>query len=159
MSSSSNIPGIANQVASSTELPKLEDSKLFVERLEKLLKDFSSVINTKEGGLITLQELFAFKTVFTTDDPQIFRNVYRKSFDLVDLNGGNIASGATVNFAHGITDITDSILVYVSCVSTDPEYFTAVYPDVFLDNTNINFTNPHGSAVSSAIAVCEYTKN
>ena len=64
-----------------------------------------------------------------------------------------------VAFAHGITNLTDAILIYVSCVTTDPEYFTAVYPDVYLDATNINFTNPHASAVSSAIAVCEYTKN
>jgi len=158
MSSASNVPGIANQLISSTELPGLEDGTLFTERLEKLLKDVASVMNTKEGGLYTLQELIAFKTVFTIDDPQNFRNVYRKAFDLVDLNGGNIASSATVNFPHGITELGDSIMIYASCVTTDPEYFTVVYPDVWLDGTNVNFTNPHASAVSSCIAVAEITK-
>ena len=159
MSSASNVPGIANQLISSTELPELQDEKLFVERLEKLLKDVSSIMNTKQGGLFTLQEILAFKQIFTITDPQNFRNVYRKSFDLVDLNGGNIAGGATVNFAHGITDLMDSVLIYVSCVTTNPEYFTSVYPYIWLDATNINFTNPHASAVTSAIAICEYTKN
>ena len=148
----------ANQALESFNLPPMEKSKLFEDRLEEYLKKISTIVNTKEGGLYTLNEIVTFKQFYKVDDPQSFRNVYRKSFDLVNLNGGNIASGATVNFAHGITNISDAIMVYVSCVSTAPEYFTAVYADAWADGTNINFTNPSGSAVSSAIAVMEYTK-
>ena len=150
---------LANQLITSTNLPSVEEKELFENRLEEILRVVASVMNTKEGGLYNLDEKFCFKQVFTTSDPQTFRNVYRKSFDLVDLNGGNIAGGATVSFAHDIATIQDAIMIYVSCVTTDPEYFTAVYPDVFLDATNINFTNPHASAVSSAIAVAEFTKD
>lgn len=148
----------ANQFLASINLPGVDEGKFFDDRLEELLKKMSSILNTKEGALYNPAEVITFKQYFKTDDPQSYRNVYRKTYDLVDLNGGNIASGATVNFAHGISNLTDAVLIYVSCVTTDPEYFTAVYPDVWLDGTNINFTNPHGSSVTSAIAVCEYTK-
>lgn len=159
MAFSSDPAGVSNQVVSTINLPLVDQKDLFDERLESKLKEIANIVNTKAGGVYSLSEVLAFKTIFTVDDPQTFRNVYRKSFDLIDLNGGNIAGGATVNFAHAITNIGDSIIIYVSCVTTDPEYFTAVYPDVFLDATNINFTNPHASAVSSAIAICEYTKS
>lgn len=159
MSSTSNVPGVANQVIGTINLPKVDQPDLFDERLEKTLKDIAAAVNTKGGGLYSLNEILAFKTIFTTGNPQEFRNVYRKSFDLVDYNGGNIASAGTVNMPHGITNIVDTIMLYVSCVTTDPEYFTAVYPDAWADGTNINFTNPHASAVSSAIAVFEYTKS
>ncbi len=150
---------LANQVVTTPNLPSVDEKKLFENRLEDILRIMAQVINTKEGGLYDLSEKLCFKQVFTINDPQRFRNVYRKSFDLVDLNGGNIAGGATVAFAHNIPTIQDAIMIYVSCVTTDPEYFTAVYPDVVLDATNINFTNPHASAVSSAIAVAEFTKD
>lgn len=158
MSFSSDSAGVSNQILGTINLPEVDNKELFEDRLEELLKRMAEIINTKEGGLYTINEVLAFKQVFKTDDPLSFRNVYRKSFDLVDLNGGNIASGVTVNFPHGITNISDAFLVYVSCVSTAPEYFTAVYSDVYLDATDIYFTNPSGSAVSSAIAVAEYTK-
>ncbi len=159
MGFSSEGSSLANQVITTANLPSLDDKLLFENRLENILRKIANVVNTKEGGLYNLSETFCFKQIFTTNDPQRFRNVYRKSFDLVDLNGGNIAGAATVAFAHNITDIQDAIMIYVSCVTTDPEYFTAVYSDVFLDAVNINFTNPHASAVSSAIAVAEFTKD
>ena len=149
---------LANQAITTINLPSLSDADLFEDRLEELLRSLSTITNTKEAGNYNISEILTFKQYFIANNPQKRRNVYRKSFDLVDLNGGNIAAAATVTFAHGITNLTDSVLIYVSCVTTDPEYFTAVYPDIHLDATNINFTNPHASAVSSAPAVCEYTK-
>lgn len=156
----SNDPaGVSNQVITSFNLPSMEDQKLFEERLEDYLRKMADAVNTKDGGIYSFSEFLGFKKLPTTNDPQAFRNVYRKFFDLVDLNGGNIASGATVNFAHGITSLTEPVMVWASCVTTDPEYFTVVYPDVRLTATNVSFTNPHASAVTSAKAYAEYTKN
>ena len=158
MSFSSDSSSNSNQVIGTFNLPNVKEGDLFEDRLESFIRYMRSVINTKEGGLYNAVEVLAFKQIFTTGNPQKFRNVYRKTFDLVDLNGGNIAGGATVVSAHNIDDLADSIFVYASCVTTDPEYFTVVYPDVHLDATNINFTNPHGSAITKAYAICEYTK-
>lgn len=149
---------LANQASTTINLPPVSDGELFEDRLEQLLIDLSTITNTKEAGNYNIAEILTFKQYFITGNPQKRRNVYRKCFDLVNLNGGNIAASATVAFAHGISNLTDAVLIYVSCVTTDPEYFTMVYPDIHLDGTNINFTNSHASAVTSALAVCEYTK-
>lgn len=159
MAFSSDQPSLVNQLVTSVDLPTIDDKKLFENRLDDILRNISNVINTKEGALYSLAEFLCFKQIFTTNNPQTYRNTYRICYDMVNLNSGNIAGGATVAFAHNIANIQDSIMIYISCVSTDPEYFTAVYPDVFLDATNINFINPHASAVSSAIAICEFTKD
>lgn len=148
----------ANQAITTINLPSVKDQVLFEDRLEELLRTMSTILNTKEGGLHDLKELITFKQFFTINNPQKFRNVYRTCYDLVDLNGGNITSGATVSFAHNISNLEDAILIYISCVTTTSEYFTAVYPDIFLTATNISFTNPHAAAVSSAIAVADYTR-
>lgn len=157
MSFSSETAG-SNQLIESVNLPSLEDKSLFEDRLEDLLRKMSTVINTKEGGVYDLTEKVTFKRYFTTGDPLNFINVYRTCFDLINLNGGNIAGGASFSTAHNISNLDDAILIYVSCVTTTNEYFTAVYPDVYLTATTIEFTNPNAAAVSSAIVVAEYTK-
>ena len=156
MSSSDNAL-VTNQLPVSIDFPREEDQ--FYPMLTDLYKRIAYSTNSKENALYYLQETATFKQYFTVDNPQKTRNVYRFTYDLVDLNGGNIAGGATVAFPHGITGISDTAIIYCGCVSTDPLYFSVMYPNVYLDSVNINFTNPLGTALTKANAVCEYLKN
>lgn len=157
MSFSNNNPLLVNQLPLSVDFPK-EQTK-FLEILTELYKRIAQTVNTKEGGLYSLQEQFNSQQYFTSGNPQTFRNVYRKTFDVVNLNGGNIAAGATVSFPHNIAGIQSATLIYATCTSTTPQYFTVVYPNATMDATNINFTNPTATPLTSVYFVAEYLKN
>lgn len=119
----------------------------------------STTVNGKTGGLHSLVELANSNQFFNQANTQSFRNVYRKCFDMVNLNGGNIAGGATVTFPHNINGLKFSALIYASCTSVTPEYFTVVYPNAKLSSTNVTFTNPlPATAISSCYVVAEYLK-
>jgi hypothetical protein len=158
MSSSSDPSLQVNQLPISIDFPK--DEERFLDTLSLWAKRVGNAVNTKEGSLYSLQEFFNFKQYYTVGDPQTFRNVYRKCFDLVDLNGGNIPAGGTVSFPHGITGLFEGTMIYAGCTSTTPTYFSVMgQPTIYLDSVNINFTNPIGVPLKSVIAVCEYLKN
>lgn len=159
MSFSSDPALLVNQLPISVEMPK--DFEQFREIMSELYKRIANSTNTKEGALYSLQEFSNFKQYYTTTNTGVFRNVYRKVFDLVNLNGGNIGAGATVAFAHGITGLSETALIYAGCTSATPTYFSVMGPtDVWLDAVNINFTNPLGAvALTKVSAVCEYLKN
>ena len=158
MSFTSDIPLQVNQLSLSIDFPK--DFDKFLEVMALTYKKMVQVINTKEGGLYSLQELYNSNQYFTLGNPQRFRNVYRKTFDLVALNGGNIAGGAVVAFPHNITGLSSATLIYASCTSVTPQYFTVVYPNAFMDAVNINFINPlPATALSAAYFIAEYLKS
>ena len=158
----SNDPSLlVNQLPTTFELPR-EPERLH-ETLDLWIKRISNSVNSKEGGLFSLQEFFDFKQFFTAGNPNVFRNDYRKTFDITGLNGGNIAGGATVNFPHGIVGMTQGTLIYASCTTTTGVTFTVTYPYFTVDiatGGNINFTNPlPATALSTVIGVAEYLKN
>lgn len=158
MSFSSDPGLLANQLPISNDIPK--EWEKFQEFIELWIKRNTSAVNSKEGGLYSLNEILSFKQYYTINNPNVFRNVYRKSFDFVALNGGNIAVGAALSFAHGITGLYQSGLVYAQCTSVTPTYFSVMgQAQVWLDATNVHFTNSSGSILSSAIVVAEYLKN
>lgn len=158
MGFSSDPAGVSNQVERTVQLPDIAEPGLFRDRLEDMLQKNANTINSKTGGLYTLNEILSFQQRYTTTDPQKFQSAYRKSFDLVNLNGGNIAGGATVNFPHGISNLGDPVMIYASVRTTTGKRFTVVYNNVSLDNTNINFTNPDANPAQAVMAVCEYLK-
>lgn len=148
---------MSNQLPVSQEFPKVNEA--FDQTFSVHMKRISDSVNTKEGALYLLNEIANFKQYFTQGNPQVNRAAYRKTFDLVNLNGGNIAPGAMAPVAHGISGISSAALIYVGCTNTTPNYFTVVYPNIYLDNTNIYFTNPSAAPLTQAYAVCEYLKN
>lgn len=159
MAFSSDLPLQSNQVSISLEVPKPSDPN-FEKIMSLYMKRTADAINTKEGALYLLQELATFKQFYTTTNPQLNRNVYRRTFDLVNLNGGNIAGGATITFPHGIVGILESALIYASCTSTATQLFTVVFPYVYLTPTDIVFTNPLPvTALTKCTGVAEYLKN
>lgn len=158
MSFSSDQPFVSNQLPISIDYPK-PDTPEFLNVLSLDRKRISDAVNTKEGALYLLDEIASFKQYFTQGNPQQNRNAYRKTFDLVNLNGGNIGAGATVTTPHNISGISSAVLIYASCTTITSEFFTVVYPDIFLDATNINFTNPSAAILTQCYVVAEYLKN
>lgn len=160
MSFTSDNPIQSNQLPISIEFPDTDDEN-FNEVLSLTYKRIADSSNTKEGALYTLNEVANFRKFFTPANPQRTRNSYRKVFDLVALNGGNIGAGAAVFFPHNITGLKESDLIYASCTSTDasPRRFSIMGITVYLDNTNVYFTNPLGVSLSQAIVVANYLKN
>lgn len=116
-------------------------------------------MNTKEGAYYLPQELANYKQLYTRGNNQKLRNGYRRVFDLIALNGGNIGAGAAVSFPHNISGLAGTLIIYANCTSTVPNYFSVMgYPDVYLDSTNVNFTNPTAQILSQCDVVAEYVK-
>ena len=157
MSFSSDQALLVNQLPIAIDFEK--EDKRFDEKLTLWAKDVGNTANTKTGGLYNLVELFNSNQYFTQGNPNVFRNVYRKTFDMVNLNGGNIGAGATVSFPHNISGLSSAALVYAGCTSTTPTYFSVMgQPTVYLSATNVNFTNPLGVALTAVYVVAEYLK-
>lgn len=159
MSFSSNIPLTAvQQITVSIDWPKPEEP-VFLDTISLRDKTIAQAVNTKQSGLYLLQETANFKQIFTTANPQVNRNAYRYTYNLIALNGGNIGAGATVAFAHNITGLADAVIVYCSVTDANNLRFTVTGITTNLDAVNLNFTNPSGVALTQAMFVAEYTKN
>lgn len=158
MSFSSDQPLLINQLPISLDIPSEPDKQR--ETLELYLKRIANIINTKSGGLFSQQE-YSNSELYQVVNSTTTSNVYRKCFNLVQLNSGNIGGGATVSFAHNITGLSSAAIVYAGCTSTIPTYFSVMgYPTVYLTSTNVVFTNPlAGTPLSDVIVVAEYRKN
>lgn len=162
------MPLLVNQLPLSVDFPK--DQQKFLEILTELYKRIANCVNTKEGGLFSLQELFNSQQYFTPGTPNIFRNVYRKVFDMVALNGGPIAAGATASFAHNITGIVAPTHIYGGATNSDapvkfiplPYVSATLVTDqvqIYLTSTNVVLVNgATQTALTQAYVVCEYVK-
>lgn len=71
------------------------EDKEFDNILLLYLRRVANAVNTKESGLFLLQENANFEQWYQLGNPQQNRNAYRITVDLVNLNGGNIPTGAT----------------------------------------------------------------
>lgn len=155
MSFSSNDPAIVNQIPQTINLPKVGDGDLFQERLEDLLTNIANNCNGKAGGLYTLNEKFSSEQYYKQNDPNNFRNVYRKTIDFVQENGGNIGPSATISFPHGISQVQESAMIYANCTATDGRRFTCVFPDVWVDSSDAHFVNPIAQNLSQVdVVIC-----
>lgn len=98
MSFSNDPASNANQLPISIEIP--DDLVQMQEILSILLRKITQVVNTKEGGLYTLQELINFQQYFTAGNPLVFRNVYRTV-----VNFGALPNAGSKSVAHNIQGI------------------------------------------------------
>ncbi len=136
--------------------------------LDNSIKRISTAVNAKESALYPLREIGCFKSYFTTGTPFVYRNVYRFLVDVVDENGGNLVATTTYAIPHGITGITDPILL--SGTATDdtgrflpiPFVSTTATDNIQLHATATNIVVTMG-ATSPTLTQCyvlfEYTKN
>lgn len=168
MTLSSDLPLVANQLPVSLEFPPLRNESAFIQTLTNTLQQIADTVNTKEGALYLLQELATFQLYYITADPQSSRPTYRRTYDLVSLNGGAIAVGATAIALTGsnlINGINTPTLLNVTATGAGPVYYGTSSPDVYcnFDNTVpaaqvINVTNNTPGALTQATLVFEYTK-
>lgn len=158
MSFSSDPSQISNQLPQTITLPDMENKEEFSGKLEDLLKDISQTATEKENGRYLLEEKGSSAMYFGKTDPNELRNVYRKTFDLLDLSGGTIDAGQTAQFPHEITGIEESAGIFAHCATTDGIYFTSVFPDIRLTDTTIIFTNPYTQALTQCVVVANYIK-
>ena len=156
----------SNQLPISFDLPS--EQREWNETMQLMVKRINSVVNTKEGALYLPKEIATFQLYFTNGEPQKFRNTYRKTFDMVDLNGGNIVAGATASFAHGITGIVDPTRIFGTATTTDVPVRYVPLPyvsqvaaqniQIYLTPTNVVLVNGT-STLTQAYITFEYTKN
>lgn len=159
MSFSSDDALINNQVPQTVNLPDMEETENFSNKIEDLFKDIADSLNGKEGGLVNLEEKGTGAQYYNKDNEGALRNVYRKTFDVVTLNGGSIGGSETIQFAHEITNLCESAGILANCTTVDGLFFTASYPDVCLDRTSVVFINPATEALVQCDVVANYLKN
>ena len=159
MSFSSDNPQVTNQMPQTINLPEIQQPELFQERLEDLLRDMANNMNGKIGGIYDQSEKGTSEQYFNLNNPQKYRQVYRKTFDMQNINGANIASGATVGpIAHNISQLKESAHIWANCTSTTGISFSLMGPDIYADGTNISFTNSTALTLSQADMVVNYLK-
>jgi hypothetical protein len=154
MSFSSDPALLSNQLSTNVEFD-VEKAE-FNDILNLAYRRIVDSVNTKEGAFYLLKELATFKQLYTATDPLKNRNVYRLTINLT-----NVVPGLFPAFNHGISSVTDPMLIYASCKSDEatPILFTVVYPDIYMDATKVYFTNPLGVNLTTVTIVLEYTKN
>lgn len=162
------MPLLVNQLPLSMDFPRDEDK--FYQVLTDLYKRIANCVNTKEGGLFSLQELYSSQQYFIIGNPNNFRNVYRTTFDMVDLNGGPITAGSTVTFAHNIVGIKAPTHIYGGATNSDapvkflplPYVSATLITDqiqIYLDPTNVTLINGATQTdLTQAYIVAEYVK-
>lgn len=158
MSFSNDPSQVTNQIPQTINLPEISRADLFQERLEELLRDIANNVNGKIGGVYDMYEKGTGEQYFIDNNPQRYRQVYRKTFDMVDENGGNIAPAATVTAAHNISQVKESAHIWANCTATTGECFSLMGVDVFVDATNVSFTNNTAFTLSQADVIAQVLK-
>lgn len=165
-------PGFAPANTQSSYLPpefdlpvELERFQDFISKRERLT---ASILNIKTNGNFNLVELLTAEQWFSVQtNPQKARYSFRKVFDMVALNGGNIGAGATATFAHGITGITIPSRIFGTATTTAPRYLPLPYAsatanlniEIYADATNVTVINGAGQpALTQCYITLEYLK-
>lgn len=161
---SSDQPLISNSLPISFDL---EDSgEDLVPIISLIYKRIANSVNGKESALYTLVESSTFQQYFTPNNPQKFRNVYRKVIDF-----GALPNAATKDVSHGIVFDTNSTMTRIYGASTDPTGVQFIplpfaYPiaannvAMFCTSTVIRvITGINYSNFTRTTIVVEYTKN
>jgi len=141
-----------------------ENWKEFHEQFTNLYRKVSVKINSKERALYPLElEILNDQQFFVVGNTREYRSVFRKVFNI-----GAVAAGATVNTAHGITNITSFTKIEGTCVTATPDYRPLPYSSPIALNQNIllsvtaaNIVIINGAGnpnITSAIVVLEYLK-
>lgn len=143
--------------------PETNDQQ-FKEVLREAYYKTASCVNGREISIYPLNEIINGKQYYTVGNPQKFRQVYRKCFDI-----GAIATGATSTTAHGISSITEFVVIAGDCVTDVVDYrpipyasATAVNQQIEIRVTATNIIIVNGAAspnITKCSVTLEYLKN
>jgi len=142
-----------------------EEWKQFHQQWTELYRKVSIKVNSKERAIYPLElEIVNDQQFFTVGNPRTYRSVFRKSFNI-----GAIAAGATLNTAHGITNMTSFTKIEGTCVTATPDYRPLPYSSPVALNQNIllsvtaaNIVIINGAGnpnIVSGTVILEYVKN
>ena len=165
MSFASNQSQLANQLPISIELSN--EPGQFMQDLILTLKRISEAVNTKEGALYNLTEVATFQQYYIEGNTLNFRGTYRTTYDMVNLNGGPIANGATVSFPSNITNLVNLMHMFGGATASNGRKLPLPYAGetsnniaIFIDATgNVVLVNNYGFALTAATITAEYTKS
>jgi len=135
----------------------------FINQLTDLYSKLARSLNSKDLGLYELTEIINGQQFFGAT-PQVQRSVYRKCFSF-----GAIATGATLNIAHNISNISILTRFYGTANTDIVDYRPIPYSSVtasnqgielLLSGANISIINGAASPnITSGIVVIEYIKS
>lgn len=144
-----------------------EDAEKFRAVLTFVYSDIARRLNDKEIGLFDLVEFLNGQQWFTTGNPQIKRQAFRKVFPLPATG-----AGVTTNIAHGITGVgttTTFTHIYGTAVTTAPDNRPIPFASatlvtdqiqILVNATNIVVTNgATAPGITQGVIVVEYLKN
>ena len=162
--------GYAGQNTPETFLPTSEvfpeDNKQFLDKLNTIYTDIAKQTNCREIARYEATEILTGQQFYDPTNAQTRNSTYRKVFFF-----GAIASGATLNIAHGITGQTLFTYIGGGCLDVTPYYKPLPYVsmanlgfqiDIKIDAVNIIIVNGvAGTApkISKGVVVLEYLKN
>lgn len=174
MSFSSNPAILVNQLPISVDFPN--EINALSDTLYLIYRRIANAVNTREGSIYDLKELYNFNGYFVPGTPNSFRTVYRYVYDMVAQNGGPITAGTTVAVAHNIPPPAtianlNGTHIFGSATNSDvtPKRMPLPYSSATLitNNVEIYFNDTdvvliNGSTQSTltyATVVLEYVKN
>ena len=167
MSASSNQPLNTNQLPISLDVNP--EDKEFQNILLLYLRRVANAVNTKVSGLRLLQETANFQQWYQIGNPQQNRNGYLITIDLVNLNGGNIPTGATSLVLTSSTQppVIDGYLYPIpsgggAVDTTGLSYFLndpSIYVRYQGSTNTIIIQNNSGNALTWCVWVMQYLKN
>jgi hypothetical protein len=141
-----------------------DDFDEFRVKFLELYRSISNNVNVRQIGVFDLQEFLTGEQWFTTGNPQVKRQTFRKAFEI-----GAIAAGATSTTAHGLTNVTAYTHIYGTAITAVVDYRPIPYAsatvvtnqiEIKVDATNITIINGATAPnITSAIVVLEYLKN
>lgn len=142
-------------------LPADESQRIITNNL--ILNQISKAVNFREIASYELGEVNTGQTYFSA----VFnakRAVYRTVYEI-----GAIAAGATLTFAHGITNLVQFTDIYGSVITSAPDFrplprvsATLVTDQISIDPTAVNIVIVNGATapnIVSGTVVLEYLKN
>jgi hypothetical protein len=140
------------------------DDDEFRVKFQAAYTQIANAVNSRGISLFDLIESQTGEQWFIVDNTQKKRQTFRKVFNI-----GAIATGATLNTAHGLTNITAFTNIYGTCVTDVVDYrplpyvsATAVNTQIQISVTSTNIVIVSGAAapnITSAIVILEYLKN
>ncbi len=140
-----------------------EDLEVLLRQLDEAYKKVARKVNNKERALYPLLEIINDQQFFTSGNPQKYRSVFRKVFEV-----GAIAAGATLNTAHNIDTIGTITRLYGMALTAVPDErpmpfadVTLVTNQILLARNGVNIVIVNGATapnITSGIVVIEYTK-
>lgn len=153
---------IAPYLQTSTYFP--EDFESFRIKFLEVYRNISYATNSRGIAVFDLEEFLTGEQWFSAGDPQKKRQTFRKIYSI-----GAIAAGATLNTAHGLTNVTAFTKIIGTAITAVVDYrpipfasATAVNEQIEIraDATNIIIVNGAAAPnITSALVILEYLKN